>query len=571
MSIWKSICCVLAVVIAGCAAPQPSDRPQASASDSAATGSTRALKRVTAAIVGNPATTSMKINVTGGKGHVPGLDELEDLLNTRLGMMGQDGVVRPQLAEMVPSVENGLWQVLPDGRMEMTWKIRRNARWHDGAPFTSDDLVFSYRVQEDKETVFFKDTRYASVERVDAPDPLTLVVSWKQPYIFADNIFDVSILPKHVLERPFNDNKAIFTELPYWREEFVGTGAFKLREWAQGSHAGLDANDDFVLGRPRIDQITVRFIPDPNTLLANVLAGEVDFTMGLGISLDQALEVRARSKGGRVEAPLAGWVVIFPQLLYTSPEIVRNVRFRRALLHALDRQAMADTIQGGLSAVAHSFLSPNQREYTDTEAGIVRYEYDERRAGQIIEGLGYTKGSDGFYRDGANQRLEIELRTLEGFDVHPKTLFPVADAWQRLGVATETMTVSRAQVNDQRFRATFSGFELTRNPNDIGRLAIFYGSQARILERNYVGGNYMNLRDAEWDRLLDRLFSTIPYGERTAVLGDIVHRITDEVLMLGLFYDIEPVLIGGRMQNMTARNSSVRSPEAWNAQEWDAR
>jgi ABC-type transport system substrate-binding protein len=453
--------------------------------------------------------------------------------------------------------------------METTWRTRRNARWHDGAPFTADDLLFSHRVQQDKEVAFFADTRYAGVENMEAPDPYTLVVAWKKPYIFADNLFDVSILPRHLLERPFNDSKATFVELPYWREEFVGTGPFKLRQWAHGSYAALSANDDYVLGRPRIDEIIVKFIPDPNTLLANLLAGEVDLTMGLGVSVDQALEVRTQWKNGRIEAPLAGWVVIFPQLLYTSPEIIRDARFRRALLHALDRQAMADAIQGGLSAIAHSYLSPNAPEYQDTEARIVRYEYDPRRAGQMIEELGYRKGPDGYFRDGASQRLEVQLRTLEGFDVHQKTVFPAADGWQRIGVATETMTVSRAQVNDQRFRGTFPSFELTRNPNDLNRLQIFYGSQARVPERNYLGANYMNLQDAEWDRLLDRLFATIPYPERTAVLGDIVHRISDEMLMMGLFYDIEPVFIASRVLNAMPRNSNVRSPQAWNAHEWD--
>src|SRR4030095_14283228 len=87
----------------------------------------------------------------------------------------------PQLAEAVPTTENGLWRVLPDGRMETTWKLRPGATWHDGTPFTSDDLLFTSTVVRDRELVIFRDRSFPFIEGIEAPDPQTITVRWTKP------------------------------------------------------------------------------------------------------------------------------------------------------------------------------------------------------------------------------------------------------------------------------------------------------------------------------------------------------------------------------------------------------
>src|SRR5206468_1100918 len=93
-----------------------------------------------------------------------------------------------RLAEAVPTLDNGLWRLLPDGRMETTWRLREGARWHDGVPLTSDDLLFSLEVGRDREMSAFNVQAYASIEDVRAPDPRTLTIGWKEPFIDADGV-----------------------------------------------------------------------------------------------------------------------------------------------------------------------------------------------------------------------------------------------------------------------------------------------------------------------------------------------------------------------------------------------
>ena len=385
-----------------------------SSGDSALAPQPARFKRVVGAILGDPA-----IIYRGQKITLPapaGNDELEELVMSGLtGVSGDDAHLVPKLAEIVPSIENGLWVVFPDGRMETTWKLRPNARWHDGTPFTTADLVFTSTVVQDRDLPMFREPIYSSVESVVARDPLTLVVTWKQTQIFADTLFQNGPVqngpfPRHLLESTYLDSKANFTGVPYWGEEFVGTGPFKLREWVRGSHAVLSANDDYVLGRPKIDELVVKFIPDTNALIANILAGEVELTIGRTLLLDQALQVRDQWADGRMDISFKSWLVASPQLITPSPPVIGDARFRKALMYAMDRNQLSESFQGGLVPVADSYLQPNQPQYREIEDRIIRYEYDPRRAAQIIQDLGYAKGPDDMFRDGGGQPLAVEIR-----------------------------------------------------------------------------------------------------------------------------------------------------------------
>jgi peptide/nickel transport system substrate-binding protein len=276
---------LVVVLLLACAPPS---RPTAATEEAPVRVSTP--KRMVAAIRGNPPTLSATISGASGRGKVPGVPQVETLVHAGLGVLDDKGERRPQLAEALPSVERGTWRVSPDGRMETSWTLRDGVLWHDGTPFTSDDLLFTATVLTDKAMTVFRERAYDAIESVEAPDPRTFVVRWSRPYIDADLLFTHVLtlpMPRHVLGRPYAEEKATFTDLPYWNYEFVGVGPFQLKQWVEGSHVTLTANERYVLGRPRIDEVEVRYIPDANTIVANLLSGALDLTMGRGISLER--------------------------------------------------------------------------------------------------------------------------------------------------------------------------------------------------------------------------------------------------------------------------------------------
>src|SRR5439155_19478236 len=153
------------------------------------------------------------------------------------------------------------------------------------------------------------------------------------------------------------------------------------QEFSRGSHAVLAGFDQYALGRPKISQVEIRFIRDTSTMAANLLAGAVEATMGRGLSIDQAVQIRDQWKEGRIaDLKLTSWARIHPQFLNPTPQLVGELAFRQALIYAIDRQQIADTIQHGLVPVADMLPSPNAPDYPALQSSFVRYGYDARKS-----------------------------------------------------------------------------------------------------------------------------------------------------------------------------------------------
>lgn len=554
-----------AALLVSCAPARPGAAP---AAEAPAPQGVAGPRRIVAAIKTVPPFLYQKLNPA----NVSGGPELCDLVSAALAVRDDRGELVPRLAAAVPSTENGLWRVFPDGRMETTWQLREGARWHDGTPMSAEDLVFTATVVQDPELPVLRDRAYELIDRVEAVDARTAVVTWRRPYIDADTLFGLIgvPIPRHLLEKLYREEKASFLDSPLWSHEFVGAGPFKLREWVRGSHVVLEAFDAYPLGRPKVDEVEVRFITDDNTLIANILAGTVDMTLGRSISVEQALQARDQWREGTAEfRSLDIWIVLYPQFLNPTPPIVAHPQFRRALMHAIDRQELVESIQHGLVPIADCVLSPNLVAYREVQRSVPRYEFDPRRTRQLLEELGYPRSGDGFHRDPAGQRLSVGIQVTTVLDIQPKTAFPVADYWQRAGVGVELDVVPPQRGQDLEYRATFPSFALQRQPANLGPLPNLHSAQARTPERGFTGSNNARYMDPSMDALIDRYLTTIPARERVDAAAQIVRRIAEELIWMGLFFDTEPSLIANRLVNVRAKPDDGR--QTWNAHEWSVR
>lgn len=555
---------LLLALTLGCAGPAGNVR--------ADTAAPTQPKRVVAAIISQANILSWKLSA--GTELRAGIDTVEQLIHAGLSLVDDQRLMRPQLAEAVPTTENGLWKVFPDGTMETSWKIRDGARWHDGHPFTSADLLFTATAVQDRELPAFRDARFKSIKGVEAPDERTIVVRWNEPFIDADHMFTVDMalpLPKHILEPTYLEAKATFTDLPYWSNEFVGAGPYRVKELERGSYLILEANSDYVLGRPKIDVFEIRFITDSNTLMANILAGTVEMTLGRNISVEQGLELQHQWAGGRVVVAPANLVKMWPQFINPNPAILLDVRARRALLHAIDRDEMALTLQAGVTPAAHSFLNPGQEPYREIEARqVVRYDFDPRRTGQLLEELGMSRGSDSMYREAAGQLFTVDLLVSASQEVNVKSAFAVGDYWRRAGVTPNNVVEPTQLAGAQRreYEAARPGFFLTRSGSDVDGFPALLGSQAPLPENDFVGSNAARYRNPEFDALIERYFVTVPLRQRQELVGQIIHQISDQLIVFPIFYGAEPVVIANRISGVGARPNGTT--QAWNVLDWNA-
>src|SRR6266545_198540 len=188
---------LLAALSAACAAParSPSSVGQIQNEPEASSQST-GPKRIVTAVVGQPSAWVERLR----SGPRVGAWNLYELTTAGLTLIDAQGELQPQLAAAVPTVENGLWRISPDGTMETTWKLKPNLKWHDGTPLTSADVAFTALIDQDRELPFLRPATYSAVDAVDTPDPQTIVVRWKRPYIDADRLLTrsyASIVAKH--------------------------------------------------------------------------------------------------------------------------------------------------------------------------------------------------------------------------------------------------------------------------------------------------------------------------------------------------------------------------------------
>lgn len=266
------------------------------------------------------------------------------------------------------------------------------------------------------------------------------------------------------------------------------------------------------------------------------------------------------------------WTPINPQFINPDPPVILDLRFRRALIEALDRQQLADFVFSGQGSIADSYVDPHVPLYDLVEPSVVKYPYDPREAAQLMEGLGYAKRPDGFLYDSAGHKLVVELRYPTQNDIHAKTTGPVADDWQRLGVAVEQVPIPIQRTLDREYRAQFPGFQLVERVNSLAITDIwrFHSSQVPLPENGFrAAGFESRYRHPELDTFLDRYATTVPMPDRMAALAGLIHHQTANLSQLPLFYGADPTLISNRLLNVTARGADFT--QAWNAHEWDIR
>ena len=199
---------------------------------------------------------------------------------------------------------------------------------------------------------------------------------------------------------------------------------------------------------------------------------------------------------------------------------------------------------------------------------LTKYTYDLRRAAQTMEEIGYTKRSDGYLYDAAGRKLGVSIYGPTQNDIHAKTMPPIADMWQKLGVATEQVPIPPQRISDRQFRAEYPSFELVerRNSLKVAEIWRLHGSQVPLPENRFTSPGH-RYQHPEMDAALERYVTTIPSKERVQALGAAMRHMTENLSHLPIFHGADATLVSNRLLNITARGDFFT--QAWNVQEWD--
>ncbi len=391
------------------------------------------------------------------------------------------------------------WDISPDGK-KITFHLRRNVKWQDGAPFTSADVMFTYRRMIDPRTPTPYGEDFRQVKRARAPDPYTFVAEYARPFAPALASWGMDILPKHLLEMYPDISKSPLNKKP------VGTGPYRFVEWRTGEKVVYDANPDYFEGKPYIARVVTRIIPDQATMFLELLSGGVDI-----MDLTPPQYTRQTDTPG-FKGSFNKYKYLASAYTYLgfrlSHPFFKDRRVRQAIAFATDKKALIEGVLLGLGQEATGPYKPGTWAY---DPDVRKYPHDPAKARELLAEAGWKeKDADGVLRkDG--RRFEFTVMTNAGNEARSKTAAILQQNLAEVGIRMRIQTVEWAafinQFIDKRaFDAVILGWSLSPDPDQY---EIWHSSKTGPKELNFIG-----FSNPEVDKLLEEGRSTFDIGKR---------------------------------------------------------
>ncbi len=307
------------------------------------------------------------------------------------------GKLVPDLAQEVPTLENG--GISKDG-LTVTYHLRKDVKWQDGVAFTSKDVSFSFRAIMNDANNVLSHNGYNVVASVATPDDATVVFHLKHRFSpFVDTVFAESdepycLVPEHILGKYKSINQVPFNQEP------IGTGPYKVVRWVRGDHIEYAPFDGYFRGKPKLNAIVVKIIPDENTALNELRTHDVDWYFEASPSMYRILKTLPDVKNVLVDQNS-----YLGMLINTSRPVLSDIHVRRAIAYAIDKRRLVEEFTSGSATVATEDLPPFMWAYNPH---VRVYPFDVQKAKAELRAAGWTPGPDGIMRkDG--QRLTFTL------------------------------------------------------------------------------------------------------------------------------------------------------------------
>ena len=418
------------------------------------------------------------------------------------------------------------WDVKKGG-LEIVFHLREAVKWQDGAEFTADDVVFTYKTVTDPNVPTPYSSIYGPVKSVEALNRHTVRVVYSEPYAPALESWGMGIVPKHILE-----GKDLTSEEQSRRP--IGTGPYKLREWVTGQKIVLEAFDDYFEGRPGVDKYIARVIPDTATMFLELKFGGIDF-MGLTppqykLQSDTPL---FREYFQKFRYPSFGFTYLGYNLL--NP-LFSDKDVRRALGHAINKK---DIIKGVLLGFGTPATGPFPPESWAYNPDVPDPEYDPEKARRLLDGAGWRPGPDGALRkDG--RKFGFTVLTNQGNEARLKAAQIIKEQLRAVGIemnikVLEWQALLHEFIDKKRFDAIIMGWSLSRDPDLYD---IWHSSKTKEGEFNFI-----SYKNEEVDRLLLEGRRTFDFEKRRAIYNRIHGILAEEQPYTFLFVpDSLPVL-----------------------------
>jgi peptide/nickel transport system substrate-binding protein len=439
--------------------------------------------------------------------------------------------------------------------LELTFKLRRDVKWHDGQPFTADDVVFTYQAMINPKTPAPFKEGFLLVKDVQAPDPYTVRVTYDKPYARAIETWGTYVLPRHLLQ-PFA-TAGTLRESPQ-NSHPVGTGPYRFQEWKPGEKVVLVASPDYYEGRPYLSRIVYRVIPSQATIFLELKAKGVDYVSTLtGIQYARQTEYPAFRKAyHKFRYPASDYTFLGFNL--RDPRFADR-RVRQAFAHAIDKQELIDGVRLGLAREATGPIRPGTWAYTDK---VERFGYDPAQAKALLEEAGWKdRDGDGLVEDREGKPFTLTIRTNQGNDERKKIAEIVQQRLKEIGVHAEIQLIEWAAfikefVKPRRFEVIVLGLGTGTDPDQF---VVWHSSQRGPDQMNRTG--YAN---PEVDALLEAGRMSCIQSQRVRYYHRLQEILAQDLPMIFLYNRDSLPVVAARIRGVSPAASGI----LYNFTEW---
>ena len=326
-----------------------------------------------------------------------------------------EGLVRlDRNGNIVPALAKS-WTVSPDGKT-LTFQLRSGVKFHDGTPFTADDVVKTFERAKDKNSGHTHPEYYASIDSIEAGPDDTVVFHLSQPN--SSLLFNLA-RPDSIIYPP--------SEAATQRSHPVGTGPFKFVSYTPGSEVVLERNPDYYIkGEPYLDKVVFKIMSDPNTRFAALQAGDIDM-IASSLPPEQYLQIKKGSVPGVKGTEGTATTEITLALNNARPPL-NDKRVREAITMAIDKKAIVQGAMFGLGTVISTHMTPAEPYYIDPHP----YPYDPQKAKQLLAEAGYPHG------------FKIKFELPQPYPIERRTGEVIAQQLKQVGIDAQVSVVEWA-------------------------------------------------------------------------------------------------------------------------------
>ena len=475
--------------------------------------------------------------------------EVGSLIFSGLITNNEKGEWMPDLAAEIPTLQNG--GVSLDG-LTVTYKLRPNVLWHDGSPFTAEDVKFTWQtIMNSKLNIVSRDG-YDKIKVIETPDKYTVVVRFKEYYAPYLMLFK-TILPKHALETVGDMNKASFNRSP------IGTGPFKFKEWRLAEAVVLEANTAYFRGKPNLDGIIYKVIADSNIMLIQLKAGEVDIMSNIAFAqLDQVKDISGIQA---VTTPNMVWEHLDFNL---DNPLFQDVRVRQAIALGIDKQALIVNVLKNTGIPAVGDQSPLSWAFKHEAA---QEAHDVKAARELLVQAGWKLGEDGiFVKDG--RKLAFSLAFPTGNRSRGIVASVIGQQLKDVGIAVEikpidTKVFFEEILKKRSFETAMYAWVAGIDPDNLN---LWNSKKIPNPNNNYEGLNYPGWRNAEIDVLTIQGAHTVDVEARKQIYFRIQDIIVQEHPVVPLYFRSNIDAVKNTVGNY--RGNATLAGNLWNSWQW---